>query len=131
MPAGTYQFGPSNASLLVKVFREGMARKVGHDLIIEVKDWRANVVFDAEDPTKSSITGSADVGSFQVIQGTGGVKALTDEDKADIKDTILTKILTRRREISFRSTSIQVQDGRATGSGELTVEDTTHQSIFS
>ena len=40
---GGMKYGPDNASLHVHTYREGVAAKVGHDLIIEVTRWEATV----------------------------------------------------------------------------------------
>jgi hypothetical protein len=40
-PPGSYSFGPHNGGILVKTYREGLARAVGHDLVIEVGEWSA------------------------------------------------------------------------------------------
>ncbi len=34
--AGIHELGPDTASLVVKTYREGLAAKAGHDLIIDV-----------------------------------------------------------------------------------------------
>jgi hypothetical protein len=114
---GTYRFGPNNGEMLVKVYRVGMAKKVGHDLIIEVNSWDAEANI-AEDPESSTFSGSADVNSFSVRQGVGGVKPLSDSDKADIKKNITQKILTTPT-ISFKSSSVDPSSN--TISGEMTI----------
>jgi hypothetical protein len=43
LPTGIHRFGPDNASLQVKTYREGVAAKAGHDLIIDVTRWDATV----------------------------------------------------------------------------------------
>lgn len=114
---GSYKFGPNNGEMLVKIFREGMAKKAGHDLIIEVKSWDADATI-AENPEESSFSGSADVGSFNVRQGVGGVKPLSDGDKADIKKNITQKILTTPN-ITFKSTGVNPSTNTITG--DLTI----------
>jgi polyisoprenoid-binding protein YceI len=114
---GTYKFGPNNGEMLVKIYREGMAKKVGHDLIIEVNSWDAEANI-AEDPEGSTFSGSADVNSFTVRQGVGGMKPLSDSDKADIKKNITQKILTTPN-ISFKSTGVDPSTN--TVSGEMTI----------
>jgi hypothetical protein len=96
---GTYEFGPQNGKLVVKVYREGMAKKAGHDLIIDVNSWKATATI-AENPAESTFSATADVGSFTVREGVGGVKPLSEGDKNDIKKNITQKILTSP-EISF------------------------------
>ena len=105
-------FGPENGSLHVKTYREGMAAKVGHDLVIEVTDWSATV-----DP--ASITLDADPRSLHVREGVRGVKPLTDGDREDIRGTIDKKVL-GGQPISFRSTSV-AGDDQLTVSGDLTM----------
>src|SRR5688500_3358604 len=39
LEAGSYAFGPGDGQLLVRVFREGVAARMGHDLAFEVRDW--------------------------------------------------------------------------------------------
>lgn len=110
---GSYTFGPNNGEMLVKIFREGMAKKAGHDLIISVGSWSASATV-AESITDSSFSGSADVGSFSVKSGVGGVKPLSDSDKADIKKNITQKILTTPT-ISFESTGVNPSTNQVTG----------------
>jgi polyisoprenoid-binding protein YceI len=116
---GSYTLGPHNGRLVVKTYREGLAKKVGHDLIIEVGQWSANVTV-GEDPSATSITASAQVSSLNPLEGVGGVKPLSDGDKADIRKNITQKIITSP-EISFRSNSVKVAGNSATVSGDLTI----------
>jgi polyisoprenoid-binding protein YceI len=90
---GSYRVGPQSGRLLVKTARTGLGSKAGHDLTIEVTSWRGNVIVHTADPASSSVTVEADVDSFEVREGTGGVKPLTDADRADIKNTVRGKIL--------------------------------------
>jgi len=119
IPPGTYNLGPQNGRLIIKTGREGMGGKMGHDLTIEVGRWNATATV-AEDPSESSLTASAEVGSFNVVTGTGGVKPLTDGDKAEIKKTILDKIL-GNSQISFRSTSASGGGSSGTVTGDLDI----------
>ncbi|MGH2705257.1 MAG: YceI family protein [Actinomycetota bacterium] len=122
IPPGSYNFGPSNGQMRVKVYREGFAKKAGHDLIMVVDQWNAQAQI-ADDPAQTSITLSAMVDSMEVREGVGGVKPLSSGDKADIKKNIQKKILDSSSypEITFRSTSIQVMGNRATVRGDLTI----------
>ncbi len=123
IPPGSYEFGPSNGTMVIKTGRAGMGKKVGHDLVIDVTDWSAKAEV-GEDPADTNITASADVGSFQVREGKGGVKALTEDDKSEIKDNITNKILTQP-DISFQSKSADVSEGSAKLSGDLTIMGST------
>jgi polyisoprenoid-binding protein YceI len=105
---GSYQVGPESGRLLVKTARTGLGAKAGHDLTIEVTRWHGEVVVDTANPAGSSVTVQAEVGSFEVRAGTGGVKPLTDGDRADIKNTLAGKILNAARYPVITFTSRQV-----------------------
>ena len=109
---GTHRFGPENGSLLVKTYREGMAAKVGHDLVIEVTDWSATV-------DESGVALDADPRSLHVREGVRGVKPLTDHDRDEIRGTIDKKVL-GGQPISFRSTAVE-GDSSLTVTGELSM----------
>jgi polyisoprenoid-binding protein YceI len=115
IPAGTYRLGPDTGTLTLKTGRTGAASKAGHDLTIEVTSWQASLAV-GEDPTDASITLTADGASLQVLDGTGGMQALDDDDRASIRKTIDDDVL-KRQKIAFRST--RVQPG---GDGGLHVE---------
>jgi len=125
---GTYNLGPQHGKLLIKTGREGMGGKMGHDLTIEVTRWSATADV-GEDPSQTSLTGSAEVGSMEVVKGEGGVKPLSDGDKTDIKKTIIDKILGDTT-IDFKSTSVTGSGSNATLQGDLTVGGKTAPAQF-
>lgn len=119
IPSGSYEFGPSNATMVVRTGRAGMGKKAGHDLVIDVKDWSAKAEV-GEDPADTKITATVDASSMEVREGHGGVKGLSDDDKEEIKDNITNKIITDPN-ISFESKSANVSEGSATLSGDMTI----------
>lgn len=128
--SGSFKLGPSDGQLLVRIYREGMAKKVGHDLVMELTSWSANVTVDGD---SSSIDATADPRSFEVREASGGVKPLSDGDRADIKKNIENKVLNtgKHPEILFRSTSVRsTGPDRGTISGELTIAGTTRPVDF-
>lgn len=117
---GTYEFGPNNGRLIVHVKREGFAKKAGHDLVTEIKNWNAKATI-AENPAESTFTATADMGSFSVIEGVGGVKPLSEGDKADIKKNATQKVVSKH-DITFNSTAVQPQgDNAAAVTGDLQI----------
>ena len=89
----------------MRTYREGVAQKVGHDLIIDVERGRR--------PLRSARMArcppfglNADPRSLRVREGLRGVRPLTDKDRADIRKTIDEKIL-RGQPIVFRSTAVE------------------------
>ncbi len=98
---GTYRLGPVDGTLSVKTGRTGAAAMAGHDLVLEVAAWNATLVV-ADDAAQSSVSLDVDATSLHVRQGTGGMQALGDDDKEDIRKTIDDDIL-KRVPIEFRS----------------------------
>lgn len=130
MLPGTYRFGPDDGTLSVRTGRTGAAAKAGHNLLIHVTSWEA-VLEVGDDPSGTSIELSADAASLRVLEGTGGMQALGDEDKANIQQTIDDEVL-KRSAITFRSTHVQpAADGSGLRvQGDLTLVGTTHPIGF-
>ena len=118
---GTYRLRPGNGTLSVRTGRTGAAAKAGHDLLLHVTAWQATLEV-GEDPAQTSIVLDADATSLRVREGTGGMQALGDDDKASIEETIDDDVL-KRQGIEFRSTTVQTAaDGsRISVQGELTL----------
>ena len=127
---GVHRLGPDNATLSVRTGRSGAAAKAGHDLVIHVTAWEASLEV-GEDPGQTSIELTADPTSLRVHEGTGGVQALGDDDKANIHQTIDDEVL-KRQDIAFRSTAVQsAADGRAISvEGDLTIVGNTQPVAF-
>jgi polyisoprenoid-binding protein YceI len=117
LASGIHRLGPENASLQVKTYREGMAAKVGHDLVIEVTRWDATV-----DLTASTIELNADPRTLEVRDGVRGLKPLTDKDRSEIRKNIDDKVL-HGQPIEFRSTAVRLPeaDGPLVVDGQLSM----------
>jgi YceI-like domain len=126
--AGRYRLGPENATLAVRTERAGAAAKAGHDLLIHVTVWEATLVV-ADDPSGTTMELTADATSLRVIEGSGGIQALGDEDVASIHQTIDDEVL-RRQDIGFRSTSVQADGDTLRAQGELTIVGNTQPVEF-
>jgi polyisoprenoid-binding protein YceI len=122
--SGKYSLGPKDGKLLVKVERDGMAKKMGHDLTLEVADWSAEVTVD-DDPAKSELTLTAKPSSMKVVEAKGGAKPLSENDKSDIKKNIDNKILSGGQAITFKSKSVSLSGDKANVSGDLTIQGNT------
>jgi len=126
IPAGTYTLGPEHGVLSVRTGRTGAAAKAGHDLLIHVTAWQATL----EVGEKTSLVLDADSTSLRVREGTGGMQALGDDDRASIQETIDDEIL-KRQAIAFRSTAVETADGdRMSVRGELTLAGATAPIAF-
>ena len=107
---GTYTLGPDDGTLSVRTARTGAVAKAGHDLLHPRHRVGARRSTSATTPTRSTL--DADATSLRVREGTGGMQALDDDDKANIEQTIDDEVL-KRQDIAFRST----RGRRAAGDG--------------
>jgi polyisoprenoid-binding protein YceI len=120
--AGAYRLGPESGRLLVHTTRTGLGAKAGHDLTIEVTRWHGHATVDTAVPANSSVTIQIDVDSFQVREGTGGVKPLTDADRAEISKTLKQVLHTAQHPtITFWSRRVDGSAGSFTLDGELEI----------
>jgi polyisoprenoid-binding protein YceI len=120
----TYTLGPDDGTLSVRTGRTGTVAKAGHDLLIHVAAWSATL--DLETPR---VTLDADATSLHVVEGTGGMKSLDEDDRANIRQTIDDEIL-KRADIRFRSTAAERTDGGLAVRGELTLVGATRPLAF-
>jgi hypothetical protein len=124
--AATHTLGPDNGTLSVKTERTGAAAKAGHNLLIHVTAWEATLALGDE----PSLSLKADPKSLRVIEGTGGLQKLGDDDKENIQTTIDDEVL-KGKGIEFRSTSAEDDgSGKLTVQGELTLNDKTSPMTF-
>jgi polyisoprenoid-binding protein YceI len=108
--------GPADGSLVVKTYREGVAAKAGHDLVIDVTEWEASL-------EGNRVEFTADPRSLRVREGLRGVKPLTDKDRDEIRKTIDDKVL-RGQPITFSGTATEQDDGMLVIDGDLTMAGT-------
>jgi polyisoprenoid-binding protein YceI len=100
----------------VKTTRSGAAAAAGHDLDIEVQSWEATL--DTGDSPSLQLT--ADATSLHVVEGKGGMKALTDDDKEDIRKTVDKDVL-KKKGISFSSSSVEQSGDGLAVKGDLEI----------
>jgi hypothetical protein len=97
--------------------KAGAASKAGHNLVIEVQSWEAQLTA-GEAGADTSLVLSADSRSMRVLEGSGGIKPLTEADKSSITQTIDDEVL-KGCTIEFRSTSVAATDGELRVEGQL------------
>jgi polyisoprenoid-binding protein YceI len=118
---GTYRLGPDQGTLSVRTGRTGAAAKAGHNLLLHVTSWNATITLGG-DPAATTVELDADGASLRVREGTGGMQALGDDDRASIVESIDDDVL-KQQAIMFRSTSARPgADGRGLEvEGDLTI----------
>jgi polyisoprenoid-binding protein YceI len=122
--------GPADGTLSVRTKRTGAAAKAGHNLVLRVTAWEARLAIGAGG-AESSLEVDVDATSLKVIEGTGGMQALADDDKANIEQTIDDEVL-KRQDIGFRSTQVGPSaDGTGLSvAGDLTLLGTSRPLAF-
>jgi polyisoprenoid-binding protein YceI len=128
--AGIHELGPDTASLVVKTYREGLAAKAGHDLIIDVRQWDATLEI-GEELSRSSLQLHVDARSLYPREGLRGVKPFTDKDRDEVRKNIDEKVL-GGEPISFRSSAVEADGGggRLSVRGELTIRGQSRPAGF-
>jgi prevent-host-death family protein len=76
-PRPQLSIGPADGSLLVKPYRDGLAAKAGHDLVIEVTRWQAKIATAAAALELAADPRSLDVRAPADGSGLSGLRALS------------------------------------------------------
>jgi polyisoprenoid-binding protein YceI len=122
---GKYVLGPDDGTLSVRTERGGAVAKAGHNLLMRVTSWDG--VLEVGDESRVEL--NVDSSSFKVVEGSGGMQSLDDDDKANIEKTIDDEVL-KRRAIGFRSTQVDETDAGLHVAGELTLSGQAHPVTF-
>jgi hypothetical protein len=109
----------------VRTQRTGAAAMAGHNLLIHVTSWEATIELGDD----TSVALDADASSLRVQEGSGGMQALQDEDRENIRQTIDDEVL-MRRPIGFRSTGVKPAGAGLRIDGELTLNGETRPLGF-
>jgi hypothetical protein len=127
---GTHTLGPKDGTLSVRTGKGGAAAVAAHNLLIEVGTWRATVEAGAA-PDDTKLMLSADARSLRVIEGTGGISGLEEDDRQRIAKTIDEEVL-KGTDIEFRSSAVSANpDGsRLTVEGDLELAGRTEPITF-
>jgi hypothetical protein len=133
MKAGAYSVGPPDGTVLVRTARDGLAARVGHDLVMEIVRWSGTLTIPdgvAEGPRAAVVF---DARSLEVREGSGGALPLSAKDISDIKRNALEKVLQvdRHPDATFECSVIkQADDGRIEVAGDLTIVGVTRPIRF-
>lgn len=115
------RLGSGSGAISVRTFRAGPAARAGHDLVLEVMRWEADV-----DLAAGTVTLDADPRSLRVREAHGGLKPLGRAERGQIARTIDRRIL-RGRPIAFRATGARPGPaGALVVTGDLTLNGETH-----
>ncbi len=124
--SGSHSIGPENGKLTVNTYVGGMGAKMGHDLVLGATKWHGTVNLDAANPAATSVEVSVDPRSLEILQATGGMKALSDKDRSDIaSNSDKTLNTSKHQEITFKSTGVSGAAPNLKLTGNLTISGQT------
>jgi polyisoprenoid-binding protein YceI len=117
---GRYAIGPDTGQLRIYTRREGVAAKVGHDLLITFRRWSGTIQLD--DPGTANVDVEIEVRSLEIVDGTGGALPLSGGDRDDITSTALRLLEAHRYPTAlFGSTRVTPSSDGASIEGALTI----------
>jgi polyisoprenoid-binding protein YceI len=137
--AATFKIDPSRSSLVVQIFRDGVASRFAHDHVVQAKTFSGRVAYDPAAPDASSIRVEVETSTLKADDpGTrrkfSARGAPTASDVAEIEQHMKATDqldVTRFPVITFVSTAITAQaDGRYLVSGRLTIRGVTRTVEF-
>ena len=124
--SGSHSIGPDNGKLTINTYVGGMGSKAGHDLVLEATKWSGTVTLDADNPSATTVEVTVDPRSLEILQATGGVKALSDKDRGEIAANSDKTLNTGKHpEITFTSTAVTGRAPNLALKGDLTIAGNT------
>jgi polyisoprenoid-binding protein YceI len=116
----SWAIGASDGELSLRTGVQGRAARMGHRLTIAMTRWRAGVTWAGSEPAGAEFV--VEVDSFEVLRGEGGIKGLSETEKALVRSNALKSLDAGSfPEIRFTAAAIdKAADGyRLTGSLEI------------
>ncbi|MDA8316648.1 MAG: YceI family protein [Actinomycetota bacterium] len=139
LPSGDLDIGPSSGHLRLRTYRQGLAAKAGHDLVLEAAEWHGRVHLPSDAGGSASVEAGVaavvagevevevDLRRLEVREGTGGVKPLSDKDRADIGKAMQQQLRVDAHPVAtFRSSGVRIDGDRAILEGELSIAGQSH-----
>ena len=115
----------ASGDLTLHTGRAGVGSKVGHDLTLRVRQWSARAQVE-DDGTVSRVRLVAVLSSLEVLRGDGGLKALSDKDKATILGNALETLQAKDfPEVLYEAGDLTLPAGESIVQGQVTIAGTT------
>ncbi len=137
--SASFKVDPAQSSLVLQLFKDGVAARLGHDHVVHASVFSGIVAYDPRNPEASSLQVAVDVRSLIADDpgtrrkfGLAGEPSASDRaeiDKAMKGDGQLAAA--RFPSMTFTSTAIATQpDGRFLVTGRLTIRAVTNELTF-
>lgn len=101
---GRYALGPHVGRVLLRTSRAGLASRLGHDLLLSLTEWSGELDL-SQDGGASTLDLELDLRSLVVLEGTGGIAPLSEEDRRLIRRNALQALAVRAYPVARFGTS--------------------------
>ena len=137
--SASFKVDPAQSSLVVQLFKDGVAARLGHDHVVHASVFSGTVAYDPRNPEASAIRVAVEVGSLIADDpGTRRKFGLAGEpsasDRAEIDKAMKAEgqlAAARFPSMTFTSSAIATQpDGRFLVTGRLTIRGVTNELTF-
>ena len=137
--AATFKIDPSRSSLVVQIFRDGVAAKLGHDHVVQATTFSGSVTYDPAAPALSSVAAEVQTATLEVdvaetrrrfgLEGQPSTSDVAEIDKSMKSEGQLDA--SRFPTITFASTTITPEmPERYLVTGQLTIRGVTRDVRF-
>jgi polyisoprenoid-binding protein YceI len=137
--AATFRVDPSRSSLVVQLFRDGVAAKLGHDHVVQATAFSGSVTYDPSAPALSSVTAQVHTASLKAddaqtrrrfgLEGQPSTNDIAEVEKSMKAEGQLD--VARFPAITFASTTIAPEaPDRYLVAGQLTIRGVTRPVQF-
>jgi polyisoprenoid-binding protein YceI len=137
--SASFKVDPAQSSLVLQLFKDGVAARLGHDHVVHARVFSGTVVYDPRRPEASSVQVAVEAGSLIADDpGTRRKFGLAGEpsasDRAEIDKAMKAEgqlAAARFPSMTFTSSAIATQpDGRFLVTGRLTIRGVTNELTF-
>src|SRR5262245_502383 len=137
--AATFKIDPSRSSLVVQIFRDGVAAKLAHDHVVQATTFSGRVTYDPSAPALSSVAAEVHTPTLKVDEAETRRKfglegQLSATDVAEVEKSMKAESqldVARFPAITFTSTTITPEaPDRYVVAGQLTIRGVTRAVQF-
>jgi polyisoprenoid-binding protein YceI len=126
--AAEWSLDGSDGDVLIRTGVAGPAAAMGHRLTLAMRQWRATVQWDGDEPVSAELI--VEVGSLGVVRGEGGVTPLSGPEKILVRSNALRSLDAKRYpRITFEVNVIDKTDDGYRLTGTLTIKAASREQV--
>jgi polyisoprenoid-binding protein YceI len=126
--AAEWSLDGSDGDVLIRTGVAGPAAAMGHRLTLAMRQWRATVQWDGDEPVGAELI--VEVGSLGVVRGEGGVTPLSGPEKSLVRSNALRSLDAKRYpRITFEANGIDKTHEGYRLTGTLTIKAASREQV--